>query len=196
MKALKIVLTAGALCLASGNVTLADHHEKAGMQEGGEAMAEMPPIGPPDEMKEVAILNGDYDVKFWYKVNPMAPDWTETKATAEVSLVAGGAAQQMIFEGEMMGIPFEGIGFTSYDRETSKWQMIWVDSMGARISMYTGDLKDGEMVVEGKDLGQGMTFHSRLTTYNMNEEGFDWKYEMSMDGENYMETAKATYRKR
>lgn len=48
----------------------------------------------------------------------------------------------------------------------------------------------------GRDLTQGMTYHSRLTTYNITDKGFDWLYEMSMDGTNYLETAKATYRKK
>ncbi len=198
MKALTIALTAGALCLGATNASLADHHEKTGAQEGhghSSEMAGMPPMGAPEEMKRVEAMNGKYAVKFYYKVDPMSPDWTETEATAVLSSVLGGAAQKMEFEGQMMGMPFSGIGITSYDRETEKWQTTWVDSMGARISMYTGDFEDGKMVVEGEDLGQGMVFQSRLTTYNITDEGFDWKYEMSMDGSNYMETAKAIYTK-
>jgi len=147
-------------------------------------------------MKEVEALNGEYEVRFSFKMDPASEEWTETEATAVVSMVAGGGAQQLLFEGHMMGMPFSGMGLTSYDRETRKWQMTWVDSMGARISMYTGDFKDGKMLVTGKDLGQGMTYHSRLTTYNMTEKGFDWKYEMSTDGTNYVEGAKATYTKK
>lgn len=62
--------------------------------------------------------------------------------------------------------------------------------------MYTGDFEDGKMVVEGEDRGQGMTYQSRLTTYNITDKGFDWKYEMSNDGTNFVEGAKATYRKK
>ena len=86
------------------------------------------------------------------------------------------------------------MGLTTSARETQKWVTTWGDSMGARISMYTGTFEDGEMVVEGEDMSQGMTFQSRLTTYNITESGWDWKYEMSMDGgANYVEGAKATY---
>jgi hypothetical protein len=195
MKALMIALTAGALCLGTGVLSLADHHDKGHSQEGqGEGEAAMPPMGPPEEMKELEAMNGSYMVKFFYKMDPTSEEWTETAATVELSTVVGGGAQQTVFEGEMMGMPFHGIGLTSYDRVTEKWQSTWVDSMGARLSMYTGDFEDGKLVVTGKDLGpEGMTYHSRLTTYNITEQGFDWKYEMSMDGTNYMEGAKATY---
>ena len=194
MRKMTIVLAAVALCLASGTPSLADHHEKGQSAEShAPAEAGMPPMGPPPEMKQIEAMNGQYAVKFLFKMDPMSPEWTETEATAALSTVAGGGAQQMLYDGEMMGMPFSGVGLTSYDRETGKWQTIWVDSMGARISVYTGDFEDGKMVVEGEDKGMGMTFQSRLTTYNITDKGFDWKYEMSMDGTSYMETAKATY---
>lgn len=192
MRVLKIVLAAGALCLATGSLVLADHHETGQADQAG-----MPPMGPPEEMKVLEAMNGEYAVKFFYKMDPMSPEWIETDATVVMSMVVGGGAQQMLFEGEMMGMPFSGMGLTSYDRATEKWQATWVDSMGARISVYTGDFEDGEMVVTGKDIGpDGSTYHSRLTYYNMTEQGFDWKYEMSMDGTNFLEGAKATYTKK
>lgn len=188
MSRMMTALAAGALCLAVAAVSFADHHDE---NEAG-----MPAMGPPPEMKKLETMNGEYVVEFSYKTDPMGEEWTETEATAVVSSVVGGGAQQMVFEGKMMGVPFNGIGLTSYDRETEKWQMTWVDSMAARISLYTGDFEDGKLVVTGEDLSQGMTFHSRLTTYNMTEKGFEWKYELSMDGTNYMDTAKATYTKK
>ncbi len=157
----------------------------------------MPPMGAPEEMKQIAAMAGDYDVVFSYKMDPMADEWTETTATATFTNVLDGAAQQMTFDGEMLGMPFAGIGMVTYDRETKQFQNMWVDSMSARISVYTGNFTDETtMVVEGEDRGMGMTFQSRLTSYNMTDEGWDWKYEMSLDGTNYMETAKATYRKK
>ncbi len=189
MRKVMTVLVASVLCLVTGTVVLADHHE-----EGG---GEMPPMGPPAEMQQLEGMNGEYDVKFSYRLDPSSEEWMETAATAVVSTVVGGGAQQMIFEGEMMGMPFQGMGLTSFDRATGKWQTTWVDSMGARISMYTGTFEDGKMVVEGEDFGpDGGTYQSRLTYYNMNDEGWDWTYEMSMDGTNYFVGAKATYRRK
>jgi len=198
MKALMIVLAAASLCLAAGTVSFADHHQEGQAEEGhGHGEGGMPAMGPPAEMKQLESMNGEYAVKFFYKADPTSEEWTETEATAALSTVAGGAAQQLLYEGEMMGMPFTGIGLTSYDRETQKWQTTWVDSMGARISMYAGDFADGQLVVSGEDKGQGMTYYSRLTTYNVTESGFDWKYEMSMDGgTTYVEGAKATYTRR
>ncbi len=189
MKASKIAVMTVALCLAFGAAGSAEQHQ--------EGQGEMPPMGPPPEMKQIEGMNGEYVVKFFYKMDPASEEWTETAATAALSTVAGGGAQQLVYEGEMMGMPFSGIGLTSYDRETGQWQTTWVDSMGARISTYAGDFEDGKLVVAGEDKGQGMSYHSRLTTYNITDDGFDWKYEMSMDGgASYIEGAKATYTKR
>lgn len=189
MKALKIGLTAAGLCLATGVAIVADHH--------AEGQAEMPPMGPPAEMQQLESMNGEYAVSFFYKMDPASEEWVETKATAVLSTVAGGSAQQLLFEGDMMGMPFSGMALTSYDRATQKWQSTWVDSMAARITMYTGDLKDGKLVMTGEDLGpDGTAYSARLTTYNMTDEGYDWTYEMSLDGgATFVEGAKATYRR-
>ncbi len=185
MKRSMTALTIGALFL--GTFTLSFAQDEA---QG------MPATGPPAEMKQLEAMNGEYKVKFQYKMDPTVDTWTEAAATAVLSTVVGGGAQQLLFEGEMMGMPFTGMGLTTYDRETKQWQTTWVDSMGARISMYTGSFEGGKMVVQGKEKTQGMTFQSRLTTYNITKQGFEWKYEMSMDGTNFMETAKATYTKK
>jgi len=190
-----IALAAIALCLGAATVSSADHHE--GSPQEGQAEAGMPAMGPPPEMKALEAMNGEYAIKFFYKMDPMSEEWMETDATAVMTTVAGGGAQQMVFEGQMMGMPFSGIGLTSYDRVTQKYQTTWVDSMGARISIYTGDLVDGKLVVTGTDPGPaGGTYHSRLTNYNMTDAGFDWTYEMSEDGTNYVVGAKATYTKK
>ena len=103
MRTSRIVLAAGVLCLVTGTVGFADHHETGQASEGG-----MPPIGPPAEMKQLEGMNGEYTVKFMYKMDPMSEEWLETDATAVLSTVAGGAAQQMLFEGEMMACFFRG----------------------------------------------------------------------------------------
>lgn len=184
-----LTLAAAALCFGIVTAAPADHHET------GAGAAEMPPMGPPEEMKIVEAMNGEYDVKFFYKMDPTSEEWVETAATATLSSVVAGGAQKMEFEGNMMGMPFQGVGLTSYDRYTQQWQMTWVDSMGARISMYTGSFDDGKMVVTGEDMGpDGATYKARLTTYNITDDGYDWLYELSMDGgATYIKGAKATY---
>jgi hypothetical protein len=157
---------------------------------------EMPPMGPPEEMKQIASMAGVYDVEFKFRMDPNQ-DWTTTKVLATIKMVLDGAAQQMDWQGEMMGMKFSGLGLTAYNRETKKWQNTWVDNMSGQISISEGDLVDGKMVLSGVDMMQGMKVHSRHTWYNMTDKGFEWSMEMSMDGgENFVTSGTATYTKR
>ena len=97
----------------------------AAMQEWAKSM--MP--GEPHRALEYYAGN-------WTFVNRanMAGMKTESRGTARVEMMMGGRYVHAMHKSEMMGMPFTGMGLTSYDRMTGKWQTTWVDSMGARIS--------------------------------------------------------------
>ena len=157
----------------------------------------MPEVGAPKEMKELAAMNGVFDVEMKFKMDPSDEDWTVTNGLATIKMVLDGAAQQMDWQGEMMGMKFNGLGLVTYDRETKMWQSVWMDNMAGRMSTSEGEMADGKLVFIGTDLMQGMKLNVRQTTYNITEKGFDWKYEMSMDGgETYMTAMTSTYKKR
>ena len=155
------------------------------------------PTGPPKQMKELASMNGVFDVEMKFKMDPTSADWITTSGLATIKMVLDGAAQQMDWQGEMMGMKFNGLGLTTYDREAKMWQNSWVDNMSGRQTMTSGEMTDGTMILTGTDMKQGMKIHVRQTTHNITEKGFEWKYEMSMDGgETYMTAMTATYKKR
>ena len=72
MKTSMIALTAVALCLGTVALGVADHHE------GGQG--DMPPMGPPEQVAMLEAMNGSYKVKFAYKMDPTAEEWTESEA--------------------------------------------------------------------------------------------------------------------
>jgi len=174
--------------------TKAPEKLKVAMQE--KAAQEMPPMGPPPEMKQIAAMEGVYDVVFKYKMDP-SQNWVTTNGLCTIKNVLGGAAQQMTWQGEMLGMNFEGRGMTCYDRESKMWQNIWVDNMAARISYYTGTMQDGNFVFEGEDVMEGKPVHARNTTTHITDKGFESKMEISMDGgQTYMTWATSVYTKR
>jgi len=153
----------------------------------------MPPMGAPEEMKLITKMDGQYDVAFKFRMDPTA-EYQESQANCTISTILDGSCQQMEFSGAMMGMPFQGIGWTTYSRGLGKWQTTWVDNMGASISYYLGEMMDGKMVFEGEETApDGSKWHSRNTTFNITDDSFDWKMEMSTDGEEYFTTAMATY---
>lgn len=179
-----------ALCLMFA-VAAAQEGEMSGEQE-------MPPMGPPDEMKELAHLEGTWDVVMSSKWNPEDTVWVVDTAEAIFKYVCNGAVMMEEFTAQMMGMPFSGLMLQCFDRETGMWQTVWTDDMGARISFYEGKkTDDGKCVVQGKDMYQGQAMTTRITTYDETETSFKWMIETSMDeGKTFFKASEATYTKR
>ena len=61
-----------------------------------------------------------------------------SKGTSENTWVLGERWVQQHFKGEVMGMPFEGIGFTGYDNFKKKYVGTWIDSMSTMHMVSTG----------------------------------------------------------
>jgi hypothetical protein len=165
-------------------------------EPAGDPMAGMP-MGAPPEMKSLEFLVGTWDVNAKMKMTPADTNWMVSKATCTYSYLLDGCVMQMDYAGPMMGMNFHGMGFHSYNRFTSKWQVVWSDNMMGTLSNYEGTKKDGVTVVEGIETMMGMTFQVRMTTFNEKPTSFDWKSEQSMDGgTTWFENMNAHYTKR
>lgn len=142
----------------------------------------MPPMGPPEEMKQVAGLVGDWTYTMKMKMDPKDTNWMETNGTANYALAVGGAALNMTTESSMMGMKYIGASCMCYDRETKKWQTSWIDNMSGSLTLYTGTRTDNSSVFEGQEMYMGKPLTQRISTANQTPTSFDWKGEMSMDG--------------
>lgn len=162
-------------------------------QEG----AAMPPMGAPEQMKDVAFMVGTWACDVQMRMDPSA-EWIPEKATVKIEPALDGCFLMSNFEGVMMGMPFKGVNILGYDRETKKWQSTWMDNMGARISYSEGGPKDdGSIVMEGDDFMMGQKMRVRQTTKNITDAKFDWSMEVSMDGgTTYAEMMKISYVKK
>lgn len=84
-------------------------------------------------------------VKWW--TDPAGePNITQRVATTEP--IMGGLFVKEEVQGEMMGRPFQGLGFTGYDTVAGKFVSTWIDNMGSAI-----------MVSEGRCEGDCKTIH-------------------------------------
>jgi len=76
-------------------------------------------------------------------------DWIEHTGISEQRMVLGGRFLQQDFKGEMLGIPFTGIGFTGYDNHTEKYVSTWLDSFGTGIYHFEGTgSSDGKSITQ------------------------------------------------
>lgn len=177
----KRLIMVGVCAMMAGMVLAADP------QPTGEQPMGMPEMGPPAEMKQLAFLEGTWDVasKFNMSMDPAQEQWVESKATAVYTYICDGAAMQCTYSGDPMmpGMPaMMGLMLQTYDRESKMWQATWVDNMSGRISLYTGTHDGTTTVLTGEDKMGGMTWLTRITSYNETPTSFDWKMENSMDG--------------
>lgn len=162
-----------------------------------EEQADMSSMGRPGEMKACDWLVGEWEVDQSFQMDPKDTTWTTSKGKAVYHYELDSCLLVMDFESEMMGIPFKGVMYETYDRMTKTFQTIWVDNMMGRMSYYTGINEENGMVVEGEDYNpDGSTVLARITIFNETPTSFDWKYEMSIDGgKTFYTTGKAHYTK-
>ncbi|MBD3333609.1 DUF1579 domain-containing protein [candidate division GN15 bacterium] len=165
----------------------ADDHQQGGAQG-------MPDMGQPEEMKELMWIEGDWDVAMQSRWDPNQTEWTESKGSCTYTSILDGCAMQFDYTGEAMGMPFLGHGVMSYDRDKKEWQSSWIDNMAARQVLYTGHMHGDSSVMTGHEVYGGMAYDARITTVRINDDKYEWYYDMSMDGgENWWTSGKAIY---
>ncbi|HET8945594.1 MAG TPA: hypothetical protein VFQ07_01315 [Candidatus Polarisedimenticolia bacterium] len=113
--------------------------EKPPVPSRAPAPAAQPPDCSGPEYRQFDFWAGDWEVKD-------AADGSTT-GTNSVTRILGGCVLQEHWRG-VKGL--EGTSFNLYDRADAAWHQTWVDSRGGRLDI-AGGLRDGRMVLEGKD---------------------------------------------
>jgi hypothetical protein len=154
-------------------------------------------MGAPAQMKELAYLEGNWDVAMQWQNMEDTSKWDDSKATAVYKYILDGCVMQSKFHStDMMGMPFDGYLLMSYDRDRKEWQALWTDTMGGKMSFLTGNRENGKLSVVGKDTYQGQDYLMRMVIFNEKPTSFDWTMDTSYDGGKTWQTVgKATYTK-
>ena len=93
---------------------------------------------------------------------PMA----EAKSTSVITSLMDGRYIQEESTGEMMGMPFHGLGVTGYDNVTKKFVSTWMDNMGTGIMMSEGTADAaGKVITFTGSMADPMT--GKLKKYRM-----------------------------
>ncbi len=97
----------------------------------------MEAITPGDNHKRLADMVGSWETtsSVWMQGpgNPPAI----TKGTAEFKLIMDGRYLLQESKGEMMGMPFTGMGVTGYDNFNKKYVSFWIDNLST--AMFTSE---------------------------------------------------------
>jgi hypothetical protein len=98
---------------------------------------------PGEFHQQLAYYVGDwtYTGKSW-----MAPGTpaTPTSGSARGKMILGGRYLMQEYEGESMGMTFQGIGTTAFDNFLKEFHSVWVDSLGTGIFLSKGKPGDGK----------------------------------------------------
>lgn len=119
--------------------------DKAPAADEAEAMKKYEAASTPGAAhKALEPLAGEWNIVNRMWMSPDAPP-TETKGKTKTSWIFGGRFLQDDFEGEFMGKPFKGIGFTGYDNLKKKYTNFWIDEGGTGMFTCMGKVsKDGK----------------------------------------------------
>lgn len=84
------------------------------------------------------------------------------------------------FDGEP-GNELKGKSFSVYEAREKLWKQTWVDNNGSYLD-FSGGFQDGKMILSrnSKDKN-GSPIKQRMVYYNITENDFDWKWEISGD---------------
>ena len=116
----------------------------------------------------------DAEVTTW-----MGPQPEKSKGVSENRLVLGGRFVEQRFKSEMMGQPFEGLGYTGYDNHKKKYVGTWMDNMSTAVMVSEGTYDASGKVMTSTatmdDFMTGKQANLRLvsTTISADEELFE-----------------------
>lgn len=96
---------------------------------------------PGDVHKMIAKSDGNWneDITMW--MAPGTPP-TKSKATCINTMIMGGRYQQSVHKGNMMGMPFEGMGLLAYDNAKKIFISSWIDNFGTGLMYMEGTWDD------------------------------------------------------
>jgi hypothetical protein len=148
--------------------------------------AMMKAMTPGEHHKHLANMAGafEYTSKMW--MAPGTPPM-ESKGTSEAEMIMGGRYLQDVVAGDVMGMAFEGIGWTGYDNTSDEYTFAWIDNMSTGIMRGSGKCSDGGTVItlEGTMMAPGVPYpmpfkqvvtviddkHHKMVWYMPSEEG-------------------------
>jgi hypothetical protein len=131
LAAIAVLLVAGVLPAAAQQDKQMSAEEKAAM----EAWMKYATPGPKHKLLEPFVGTWSVTTTWWQA--PGAPPST-SQGTSENTWVLGGRFLQQKVTSEMMGQPFEGIGYTGYDNYKKHFVGTWMDSMGTMVMVSSG----------------------------------------------------------
>jgi hypothetical protein len=154
------------------------------------AMELMMKLATPGEAhKKLDVLVGTWSAKNSMWMDPSKPP-TVTEGASEHKWVLGGRFLEQRFEGNFMGMPFSGLGYTGYDNYKKKYVGVWMDTAGTAIMSTTGSFDPSGKVLNSSarmddfTTGKVITVREKMTIVNPDQIRLDM-FGPGPDGKEY-----------
>ncbi len=99
--------------------------------------------GPQHKQMEKQLGKWTYVSTMW--MDPSQPP-TESRGTSEVTSMLGGRFFRSDYQGDMMGMPFEGVSISGFDNFKQEYMGIWIDNLGTMMMSFSGTCNEGGRV--------------------------------------------------
>ncbi len=140
MRIVKTSVLCGLLIVMLGAASAAiAQDKKMSEQDMAAAMQEYMKIAAPGEHhKHLEFFVGKWNTttRMWMAGPESAP--SETKGNSEVKWVLDGRFLMEEHNGQMMGMPYHGMGLMGYDNYRNMYTSVWVSNMGTNVTTMTG----------------------------------------------------------
>ena len=112
----------------------------------------------------------------------------KSEGTAIVEMALGGRFQVTKIKANIMGMPFDGLGYQGYDNAKKVYTSIWMDNMGTSMTYAEGgvDKENDTLVYKGEMYSSetGKYIHYRSVSKNVSENHITFEMYME-EGGNY-----------
>jgi hypothetical protein len=189
----KMIRIAGVVALVAVPVALA-LLQSAGAQE----QPQLPQPSAEHRLLHKDVGTWDAEITVFSPVEGAPP--MKSKGTETCEVLPGGMWLVSRFKGEMIGMPFSGIGTTGYDPVEKKYVGTWVDSMSPHLMIMKGEYdpatKNLTSTGEGRDATTGQMFTSKQISRHIDDTTRTFEMHMpGPDGEQF-KVMEITYKRR
>jgi hypothetical protein len=105
---------------------------------------------PGDMHKWMNSMEGTWEAEMVSWMKPDAPPSPASKVKAKFKTILNGLYQESHYEGDMMGMKFEGKGLMAYDNARKKFLTSWIDNMGSGMLHMEGDWDESSKTLSFK----------------------------------------------
>lgn len=143
---MKRVFTLVALALLAASLAAAQEPGKMTPEQQAmmDKMMKAATPGPQHEM--LRKMAGEWNATVKFLADP-AQGWQESQSTSTITSLMDGRYCQEVTNGQMMGMPFSGMGVTGYDNVLGKYVSTWIDNMGTGIMTSVGTVDASGKVI-------------------------------------------------